>query len=101
MVLFRIYTCTASQSPSLENKLKDKVKRAAVRAFSKTRPLLPPPPREVARQARLSTCRADKDLVKQAMLSKKRGSDVLKLLACASLSFGAMPTSFETSWPVR
>ena len=61
----------------------------------------PPPPREVARQARLSTCRADKDLVKQAMLSKKRGSDVLKLLACASLSFGAMPTSFETSWPVR
>ena len=52
-------------------------------------------------QARLSTCRADKDLVKQAMLSKKRGSDVLKLLACASLGFGAMPTSFETSWPVR
>ena len=58
----------------------------------------PPAPR---RQARLSTCRGDKDLVKQAMLSKKRGSDVLKLLACASLSFGAMPTSFETSWPVR
>ena len=59
------------------------------------------PRRRVGRQARLSTCRGDKDLVKQAMLSKKRGSDVLKLLACASLSFGAMPTSFETSWAVR